>query len=82
MESDLIMRVLDTPPMLPRPHDVARFCPDGVHILVLILRADLPHTDTYLEECVQVSPPPTHTSTCTLTIKMYTVIVSLCILCI
>lgn len=78
-ESDLIMRVLDTPPMLPRPHDVARFCPEGVHVLVLVLRADLPHTNTHLEEYVQVH---THTSTCTLTIKMYTLIVNLCILCV
>lgn len=52
-EPDLILRVVDTPPMLPRPCDIARLCPEGVHILVLVLRVDLALTSSHLEECLQ-----------------------------
>ncbi|XP_075891410.1 GTPase IMAP family member GIMD1-like isoform X2 [Nelusetta ayraudi] len=52
-ESDLILRVVDTPPILPRSYDIARLCPEGVHILVLVLRVDLVHTSSHLEECLQ-----------------------------
>lgn len=53
-ESDLILRVVDTPPMFPLPCDVARLCPEGVHVLVLVLRVDLVHTGSHLEDFVQV----------------------------
>lgn len=59
-ESDLMLRVVDTPPTSPRPHSVYKLCPEGVHVLVLVLRADLLHSNTHLEERVQVH---THTHT-------------------
>ncbi|XP_034533004.1 GTPase IMAP family member GIMD1-like [Notolabrus celidotus] len=49
-ESDLLLRVLDTPPLMPHPHSVHQFFPDGVHVLVLVVRADLTHENTHLEE--------------------------------
>ncbi|XP_044040283.1 GTPase IMAP family member GIMD1-like isoform X2 [Siniperca chuatsi] len=52
-ESDLMLRVVDTPPMLPRPQSVHELCPEGVHVLVLVVRADLPHDNTHLEELVE-----------------------------
>ncbi|XP_051249653.1 GTPase IMAP family member GIMD1-like [Dicentrarchus labrax] len=54
-ESDLTLRVVDTPPAaVPRPQSgVQELCPEGVHVLVLIVRADRPHGDTHLEEQVE-----------------------------
>ncbi|XP_028420659.1 GTPase IMAP family member GIMD1-like [Perca flavescens] len=52
-ESDLVLRVVDTPPHKPRPHDVHTLCPEGVHVLVLVVRADLPNANTHLEEHVE-----------------------------
>nr|XP_046236159.1 GTPase IMAP family member GIMD1-like [Scatophagus argus] len=52
-ESDLVLRVVDTPPALPHPQIVHELCPDGVHVLVLVVRADLPHCDTHLKEHVE-----------------------------
>ncbi|XP_062301346.1 GTPase IMAP family member GIMD1-like [Scomber scombrus] len=49
-ESDLTLRVIDTPPLLPQPQRVHELCPEGVHVVVLVLRADLPHLNTHLEE--------------------------------
>ncbi|XP_053199707.1 GTPase IMAP family member GIMD1-like [Scomber japonicus] len=49
-ESDLTLRVIDTPPPMPRPQSVHELCPEGVHVVVLVLRADLPHLNTHLEE--------------------------------
>nr|XP_020477860.1 GTPase IMAP family member GIMD1-like [Monopterus albus] len=49
-ESDLTLRVIDTPPLLAQPHRVHELCPEGVHILVLIVRADLPHENPHLEQ--------------------------------
>ncbi|XP_038587355.1 GTPase IMAP family member GIMD1-like [Micropterus salmoides] len=49
-ESDLMLRVIDTPPLLPRPQDVHKLCPEGVHVLVLVVRADLPHGTKHLED--------------------------------
>uniref|UniRef100_UPI0037E74BB7 GTPase IMAP family member GIMD1-like n=1 Tax=Semicossyphus pulcher TaxID=241346 RepID=UPI0037E74BB7 len=49
-ESDLMLRVIDTPPLLPRPSNVHKLCPDGVHVLALVVRADLTHENTHLEE--------------------------------
>ena len=59
-ESDLMLRVVDTPPETPRPHSVHELCPDGVHVLVLVVRMDLTHNNTHLEEDVEVH---THTHT-------------------
>ncbi|XP_070711248.1 GTPase IMAP family member GIMD1-like [Pempheris klunzingeri] len=53
-ESDLLLSVIDTPPLLPRPHRVHELCPEGVHVLVLVVRADLPHGNTQLEEHVEI----------------------------
>ncbi|XP_028986585.1 GTPase IMAP family member GIMD1-like [Betta splendens] len=40
-ECDLVLRVVDTPPLLPHPQSVDTLCPEGVHVLVLVVRADL-----------------------------------------
>ncbi|XP_073331604.1 GTPase IMAP family member GIMD1-like [Pagrus major] len=52
-ESDLMLRVVDTPPVMPRPQTVHELCPDGVHVLVLVVRADLTHGNTHLEDDVE-----------------------------
>ncbi|XP_031175629.1 GTPase IMAP family member GIMD1-like [Sander lucioperca] len=52
-ETDLVLRVVDTPPHMPRPQDVRELCPEGVHVLVLVVRADLPNANTHLEEHVE-----------------------------
>ncbi|XP_071403196.1 GTPase IMAP family member GIMD1-like [Centroberyx affinis] len=56
-ESDLTLRVVDTPPLPPRPpalrRSVRELCPEGVHVLALVVRADLPYRNTHLEECAQ-----------------------------
>ncbi|XP_059210259.1 GTPase IMAP family member GIMD1-like [Centropristis striata] len=49
-ESDLMLRVVDTPPSWSRPQSVHELCPEGVHVIVLVVRADLPHDSTHLEE--------------------------------
>ncbi|XP_040887708.1 GTPase IMAP family member GIMD1-like [Toxotes jaculatrix] len=57
-ESDLMLRVIDTPPLLPQTKSVHELCPEGVHVLVLVVRADLPHEHTHLEQCVESSFGP------------------------
>ncbi|XP_041635766.1 GTPase IMAP family member GIMD1-like [Cheilinus undulatus] len=52
-ESDLLLRVLDTPQLTLRPHTLHQLCPEGVHVLVLIIRADQSHEDAHLEEQAQ-----------------------------
>ncbi|XP_026225073.1 GTPase IMAP family member GIMD1 [Anabas testudineus] len=52
-ECDLVLRVIDTPPLLPHPQSVHKLCPEGVHVLVLIVRADLPHDNAHLEQHVE-----------------------------
>ncbi|XP_042368258.1 GTPase IMAP family member GIMD1-like [Plectropomus leopardus] len=52
-ESDLVLRVMDTPPMLPNWQRVHKLCPEGVHVLVLVVRADRLHDNTHLEEHAQ-----------------------------
>lgn len=52
-ESDLLLRVVDTPPRMPRPQRVHELCPQGVHVLVLVVRADAQHANTHLEELVE-----------------------------
>nr|XP_020516411.1 GTPase IMAP family member GIMD1-like [Labrus bergylta] len=49
-ESDLLLRVVDTPPRWPRPQKLLQLCPEGVHIIVLVVRADLRHEDTHMKE--------------------------------
>ncbi|CAJ1048315.1 GTPase IMAP family member GIMD1-like [Xyrichtys novacula] len=49
-ESDLLLRVLDTPPMMAHPQNVHQFFPEGVHVLVLVVRANLTNEKTHLEE--------------------------------
>ncbi|XP_014329332.1 GTPase IMAP family member GIMD1-like [Xiphophorus maculatus] len=39
-ESDLVLRVLDTPPVKLRPQSLQELCPGGVHVLVVIMRVD------------------------------------------
>ncbi|XP_023117241.1 GTPase IMAP family member GIMD1 [Amphiprion ocellaris] len=39
-ESDLLLRVVDTPPHMPRPHTVHELCPEGVHVIVIVVRVD------------------------------------------
>ncbi|XP_070849817.1 GTPase IMAP family member GIMD1-like [Chaetodon trifascialis] len=52
-ESDLLLSVVDTPPWMPHPQRVHELCPQGVHVLVLIVRADAQHDNTHLEERVE-----------------------------
>ncbi|XP_071316030.1 GTPase IMAP family member GIMD1-like [Trachinotus anak] len=53
VESDLMLRVIDTPPLLSGPASVDALCPKGVHVLVLVVRADLLHENTHLEQCAE-----------------------------
>ncbi|XP_037336041.2 GTPase IMAP family member GIMD1-like isoform X2 [Pungitius pungitius] len=53
VESDLTLRVVDTPPRSLRPQSVIELCPDGVHVLVVVVRADLPQDDAHLGEHVE-----------------------------
>lgn len=53
VESDLTLNVIDTPPGLPRPHDVHELCPDGVHVIVMVVRADLINEKSQLEQHVE-----------------------------
>ncbi|XP_014892026.1 GTPase IMAP family member GIMD1 [Poecilia latipinna] len=39
-ESDLVLRVLDTPPVKLRPQSLHELCPGGVHVLVVVIRVD------------------------------------------
>ncbi|XP_058480646.1 GTPase IMAP family member GIMD1-like [Solea solea] len=52
-ESDLTLRVVDTPPLVPRPQGVRELCPEGVHVIVLVVRVDATHEHTHLEERVE-----------------------------
>lgn len=54
VEWDLELRVIDTPPLMPRPQDLHKLCPDGVHVIVLTVRADLCHENLHLEQDVEV----------------------------
>lgn len=49
-ESDLVLKVIDTPPGKPRPQEVSALCPEGVHVVVMVIRADLIGEDTQLEK--------------------------------
>ncbi|KAM7376886.1 hypothetical protein PAMA_013585 [Pampus argenteus] len=52
-ESDLMLRVIDTTQLLPHPQSVHELCSGGVHVVLLVLRADLPHLNTHLEQHVE-----------------------------
>ncbi|XP_039997521.1 GTPase IMAP family member GIMD1-like [Xiphias gladius] len=52
-ESDLKVSVIDTPPLLPRPQSLHELCPGGVHVLALVVRADLSHENTHLGQRVE-----------------------------
>nr|XP_033507959.1 GTPase IMAP family member GIMD1-like [Epinephelus lanceolatus]XP_033507960.1 GTPase IMAP family member GIMD1-like [Epinephelus lanceolatus] len=52
-ESDLVLRVIDTPPHVIQSHRVHELCPEGVHVVVLVVRADLLHDNTHLTEHVE-----------------------------
>ncbi|XP_008290896.1 GTPase IMAP family member GIMD1-like [Stegastes partitus] len=47
-ESDLLLSVVDTPPCVPRPHAVHELCPEGVHVIAVVVRVDLPQENTHL----------------------------------
>lgn len=49
-ESHLCLKVVDTPPGKPRPQELRALCPGGVHVLVLVVRADLVEEEAALEE--------------------------------
>ncbi|KAM4611661.1 GTPase IMAP family member GIMD1-like [Polymixia lowei] len=55
-ETDLRLRVIDTPP-LPCPsqlrQSVCRLSPEGVHVVLLVVRADLPYDNPQLAQCAQ-----------------------------
>ncbi|XP_055012611.1 GTPase IMAP family member GIMD1-like [Boleophthalmus pectinirostris] len=48
-ESHLLLRVLDMPPAQPRPQEVHALCPEGVHVIVMVVRADLISEETQVE---------------------------------
>uniref|UniRef100_A0A8D3B4R6 AIG1-type G domain-containing protein n=2 Tax=Scophthalmus maximus TaxID=52904 RepID=A0A8D3B4R6_SCOMX len=52
-ETDLTLRVIDTPAPPPRPLSVHELCPGGVHVLVLVVRADRSHDNSHLEKYVE-----------------------------
>ncbi|XP_069031596.1 GTPase IMAP family member GIMD1-like [Embiotoca jacksoni] len=52
-ESDLLLSVIDTPPQLPRPQSLHELCPEGVHVLAIVVRADVPHEDALLQRHVE-----------------------------
>lgn len=41
-ETDLTLRVVDTPPLTADPLGLQESCPEGVHVLVIVARADRP----------------------------------------
>ncbi|KAK2899485.1 GTPase IMAP family member GIMD1-like [Channa argus] len=49
-ECDLMLRVIDTPPLLPQQQIVRELCPEGVHVLVVIVRIDLPQENIHLDQ--------------------------------
>ncbi|XP_008324054.3 GTPase IMAP family member GIMD1 [Cynoglossus semilaevis] len=50
-ESDLTFRVTDTPPLtLLCPESLHQLCPDGVHVVVVVVRVDTTHEHTHLEQ--------------------------------
>ncbi|KAM6909065.1 GTPase IMAP family member GIMD1-like [Xenentodon cancila] len=49
-ESDLILKVLDTPPQVPHPQILQELCPEGINVVVIVMRADLPQENTHLQE--------------------------------
>ncbi|CAB1441640.1 unnamed protein product [Pleuronectes platessa] len=49
-ESDLTLRVIDTSPLPPHPQSVHELCPEGVHVLVVVVRADRSHEDTHVDK--------------------------------
>ncbi|XP_075307954.1 GTPase IMAP family member GIMD1-like [Odontesthes bonariensis] len=49
-ESDLGLRVIDTPPERPHAQSVHKLCPEGVHVLVIVVRADLLRENTHLQQ--------------------------------
>ncbi|XP_060951695.1 GTPase IMAP family member GIMD1-like [Limanda limanda] len=49
-ESDLTLRVIDTSPLPPHPQSVHELCPEGVHVLVVVVRADQSHENTHVEK--------------------------------
>ncbi|XP_056156701.1 GTPase IMAP family member GIMD1-like [Lampris incognitus] len=56
-ESDLRLRVIDTPPL---PHSldlrdrVCELFPEGVHVLVLVVRVDWPYENVEMAACAQI----------------------------
>lgn len=48
-ESHLALRVIDTPPGQPRPQEVRALCPEGVHVIVMVVRADRIEENSTLE---------------------------------
>ncbi|KAG7215155.1 hypothetical protein INR49_006901 [Caranx melampygus] len=53
-ESDLLLRVIDTPPLpAESPQSVHELCPEGVHVVVLVVRADVPRENTHVEQCAE-----------------------------
>ncbi|KAM7366651.1 hypothetical protein PAMP_016071 [Pampus punctatissimus] len=76
-ESDLMLRVIDTTQLLPHPQSVHKLCSEGVHVVLLVLRADLPHLNTNLEQHVEVN---THTYTlCCMCMDFFDCVYFLCV---
>nr|XP_015831713.2 GTPase IMAP family member GIMD1 [Nothobranchius furzeri] len=48
-ESDLVLRMIDTPTVWPRPQTLHEHCPEGVHVLMIVVRTDQPPENTRLQ---------------------------------
>lgn len=60
-ESGLRLRVVDTPPPMPRPLSLSQLCPEGVHVLVLVVRADfLPESSQLQHHAESLLGPEWH----------------------
>ncbi|XP_042070356.1 GTPase IMAP family member GIMD1 [Haplochromis burtoni] len=50
VETDMMLRIVDTPPGVPDPLSIHQLCPEGVHVLGIVVRADLPHEGKHLQQ--------------------------------
>lgn len=50
----MMLRIIDTPPGVPDPQSIHQLCPEGVHVLGIVVRADLPHEDKHLQQHAEV----------------------------
>lgn len=54
VETDMMLRIVDTPPGVPDPLSIHQLCPEGMHVLGIVVRADLPHEGKHLQQHAEV----------------------------